>query len=561
MGAILSSPKCGARANDAVTVGDPSNPAALGQSVQEAYATGARRIVIRPGTYIVPGSGKDIVRLEGWKDATLSAYHVTIISTGQSWPNAIFHIDRCTNVTVTGPLLSQIEVTMYQGKVTATGKDAGGEFYCDWTPDAGYPIMPIDAAKRPSLNVIDAHTRKLKLGVGDFYAAKWTSLGNNAFRITGFGKSPNIEVGDWLVARRETPTAIKVHLDNSENCTVKDVSMMRNGFAPIFETGGAGGNHIIGCKWLLGPKPDGAAEEPLISTMADGFHSSGTVKGPDIENCVMEGVFLDDNFAIHGSFTDVVSSSGNKIVVKRRGADFVIGEPVIVCDKNGFFAQATVSAREYNVDGSGTVTITTDKALDVPADAKAYNPDACGAGFKIVNCRLGDTRSRGILVKGNDGLIQGNTILRCGMSAVSIGPEFYWGEAGYVRHVVVSGNKIVECGHAGYGGGAILVHGDGSVGNSDITIKNNRMSSSYHGDIQVEWSSGVVIAGNEFAGADAWPSNISAHSVIMLANARDIVLDSNIVKNATSYKTPLVAVGGSVSGLTHNDESGIRVKK
>ena len=106
-------------------------------------------------------------------------------------------------------------------------------------------------------------------------------------------------------------------------------------------------------------------------------------------------------------------------------------------------------------------------------ESKASNPRHNGAGFKILNCTLGNTRSRGILIKADHGLIEGNTISGCGMSAISIGPEYYWGEADYARHVTVRGNKLSENVLNGSAAGTIFLHGDGAIGNADITISDN----------------------------------------------------------------------------------------
>ncbi len=535
-------------------VGDPSKPAALGAAVQAAYDAGARKIIIRPGTYLVPSSDNDVILLSNWQDATVSAYGATIVTDQQKWPTAAFHLQHCTNVSVEGPLLSQTHVTVYQGKVSAVGTDSSGEFYCDWSPDAGYPQMRLESGKGPEINVIDAHTRRLKMGLGDYYNVKWQSQGGDAFRLTGFGNTaPNISVGDWIVARADGGTAIKVFLEDCGNCMVRDVSMMRNGFAPIFETGGDGGNHILHCKWMLGPRPDGATEDPLVTNMADGFHSSGTRVGPDIEDCVMEGVFLDDCFAIHGSFSDVVTVTGSQIALKGR-AKFAAGDPVIVCDQHGLYEKATITAVQAGPDGQSG-TITTDQTLAVPAGSKAFDPNFCGAGFKIINCHLGSTRSRGILVKADNGLIKGNTIVGCMMSAVSIGPEFYWNEAGYVDNTVVTGNKIINCGGAPYGGPAIFLHGDGSIGNSNITISNNSITGCYQGDIEVQWSHDVEISGNSFVGVKNWPAGRKKHPVIWIANAKNVNIAGSKASNLASYDNPPVSTGDNVTGLKNDDES------
>ena len=141
---------------------------------------------------------------------------------------------------------------------------------------------------------------------------------------TGEKKGPNLEVGDWLVARYGDPPN-KIFLSNCRDSTIKDVTMLRNGFAPIFEDAG-GGNHVLNCHWKLGPKPDGASDEPLVTNMADGLHSVGASPGPDIENCTFEGFFLDDCIAIHGDFQKIQSADGANLVVKDGYAHLTVGE-------------------------------------------------------------------------------------------------------------------------------------------------------------------------------------------------------------------------------------------
>ena len=148
------------------------------------------------------------------------------------------------------------------------------------------------------------------------------------------------------------------------------------------------------------------------------------------------------------------------------------------------------------------VEITLDRPLQVPAGAKANNPNHCGRGFKILRCRLGNTRSRGILVKADDGLIDGCTIEGCGMSAISIGPEYYWGEANYCWNVTVSNNIIRNCVKRNGDDGTIFVHGDGAIGNRHIVIRDNTFDTDYGQSImKLEWAEGLQVTGNKVSRA------------------------------------------------------------
>ncbi len=540
---------------EAVIVGDPKNPAGLAQAVQNAYAAGARRIVIKPGVYFLPNVGHSALTLDGWADATLSAYGATLILTDLAWNHNLFEMVQCRHVTLQGGTLSQNKIASYQGRVVAVGIGADGKATCDWKPDAGYPVPPADAKKFPgAANVVDAHTRLLKVGNGDFYDLPMENMGNGTYRLSFNQKPLRFGVGDWLVGRYgDAP--FKVHVVSSHDCTVKDVTMMRNGFANVREEGG-GGNHYLHCLWALGPRPSAATENPLVTNSADGMHMTSSNPGPDIENCVFQGVLLDDCIAIHGYFAKIKNASGATLTLDGGPADLQVGQPGRISDEKGFFGEATVLALKDNGDKTWTVTL--DKDLSVPASAKISNPLREGAGYKIIGCHLGNTRSRGILAKSDGGLIQNNVISGCGMSAISLGPEYYWGEADYVQNVLVEGNLLRENGGATYGGAAILVHGDGAMGNKNIVIRSNKMFANYQGDMQIEWADGVKISGNLITGAPVWPEGMAAQSPISLANCRAVALQENKVQHPGVYKPHLIAVGANVADVQNNDAAGIR---
>ena len=368
------------------------------------------------------------------------------------------------------------------------------------------------------------------------------SLGNGLFRVHIGG---NFGVGDWLVGRYGN-APFKVFLSGSRDCTIRDVTLERNGFAPIREEDG-GGNHILGVKWALGPRPIGATEGSLVSGAADGLHSTGASPGPDIENCSFEGVILDDCIAIHGYFQKIKAVAGSALTIEGGSGSFKVGEPARISNEKGFFGEALVSALKDNGDNTSTVTL--DKDLGVPADAKASNPLRDGAGFRIIGNHLGNTRSRGILTKSDNGLLQNNTIEGCGMAAISIGPEYYWGESDYSHHVVVEGNTLRGNGKAGFGGGAVLVHGDGAMGNRDISVKNNRFESNYGGDVDAQWTDGLTIVGNTFTSPAAWPAKFEAKPPILVQNAQNVEIAKGQFKTPGVYKQPFVGVGENVAKI------------
>ncbi len=544
----------------AVMVGDPANPSALALALQNAYAGGARHIVIKPGSYTLPTppTGSTFL-LQGWRDATVSAYGVSLMITDLAWGHRCFQLTDCTHVTLEGPTISQVSQVMYQGRILSLGTDEKGNETCVWKPDAGYPIPPDDATKFTyPCEPVDQHTRRLKVGVQGFNTPPMTKLGDGTYRIS-FG-SPNvgIVVGDWLCGRGPGHDSFKVYLENCRGCTVKDVTLLRNGFSAIREFSG-GGNHLIGDKWLPGPPPEGGTETPLFCCAADGFHSTLTNPGPDVENCVFQGLLDDDCIAIHGNYQDVLSVSGRTLTISNHNnySGLAVGQPARI-DTETFFAEATVTAMKDN--GDGTTTVTLDKDYHLPSDAALYNPLACGPGYKIIGCTLGNTRSRGILAKADNGLIRGNTVWDCGIAGMQIGSDWFKGEAGYSRHVLIE-NNVIHGNGAQTGGGlaAIWIGTQGVMENRDFVIRNNRIDHFTGLGLHVQGANGVVVSHNTFADPIVTPGN-KGH-IVGISQTVNLTLAGNMVTNASPAADGvwwmIDAASANIVGL---DSNGLKYK-
>jgi hypothetical protein len=552
-------------------IGNPHHPAALAQELQREYRHGVRVITIRPGVYHLPATGKPTFSLNHWKNATIQAYGVTLIIHANGSGDC-FDLNHCRGVTLAGPTISQTQVTFYQGRVMSV-KRTGHRYTCIWKPDAGYPFPDIHHSRKfpRGFDVVNGRTRHLRVGSGDIWVQKFAVAGRHSFRLTFNLPHPEFKVGDFLVARWGN-APFKVHLNDSRDCTIKDVTLMRNGFAPIFETGG-GANRIIACRWVLGPKPPGARIGPVVTNQADGFHCVNSYPGPTLENCLMRGVFLDDCIAIHGEFQTVVASHGATIIVDdNRDARLTVGQPIQISSIHGFFATSTVlsihrfqihthreallydatkpmpgAGNHHHPPGVGAwlsrVRLAGD--LNVPRGAYVTNPLRCGAGYKIIGCRLGDTRSRGMLLKGSDGLIENNVVRGCGMAGISIGPEVWWREAGYCNHVTVIGNKLIRDGKSGPGGffAAIFVHGRGAIGNSHILIERNNFVSDFSGDIFMQWTRHANIDGNAMTAPDrpAFPGE-KRQPAVVVKNCRQITVLDNKLTNPSRFVSPPIVI-------------------
>ncbi len=516
---------------DTVTVGDPANPAGLPAAIRQAHAHGAADITIAPGTYDIPSiNHQDTILLDHWNGTTIHATGATLIF--EELDHRPVHLVHCTNVTWDGGTLRFARPAFSQGRITGLRSDSQGDS-CLLQIDAGYPTNfdPVQT----TYNIVDQNTRVLKVNTGDWSPQSADSLGHGLFKLHyPPGRGGGFAVNDWLVCRAPAGNQI-VHLDNSEGCTIENVTLQNAGFAAFFETGGGGGNHYLRDKLQPGPRPPGATEDQLVGCGADGFHSTQTETGPDIEDCAYRGVLLDDCIAIHGSFARVVKADGPTITVR----DFYpvprVGDPIRIADMAGFYAEAVCTKVAPGPDDLLQVTL--DRSLSVPIDhsqdaepkkgTKAWDPDFCGQGYKILRCRIGDTRSRGILAKADHGVIEGCTIYGCGMSAISIGPEFWWGEAGYCQNVAVTDNTLTACNKQNGDQAAIWIHGDGAIGNKNIRIAHNTLDTCYGPYmIRIDWAAGVRIEGNKIMHPFDLKLDQPGHA-IWLTHSRNVTVRNN----------------------------------
>jgi hypothetical protein len=544
-------------------VGDPQKPGDLPGALRQAYTSGARDITINPGSYdLPPVSGSDTIWLAQWQDATVHATGVTLIFEGLN--QRPVHLIRCTNVTWDGGTFRFAHPAFTQGRIVALGSDAQGPYY-DWQVDAGYTTKLEESWH--CFDIVDQKTRKLKVGTSDWFPASMTPFAEGLFRLHyATNHQPNLAVKDWLVTRAPAGTTI-VHVDSCHACALKNVALQNAGFGAFFESGG-GSNHYLRCRVGPGPRPSGATEDELVGCGADGFHSVETDAGPDIEDCAFNGVFLDDCIAIHGTFGRITEADGASLTISAPHPAFAVGDAVRITDTHGLFVLANCTAVEdgpdrsvrITLDHNPGVTLRPGEETDKTGGTRVYVPARCGQGYKILRCHLGDTRSRGILVKADNGLIENCTIEDTSMSGVSIGPEFWWNEAGYCWNVTVTHNTFRGCNRENGDQAAVWVHGDGAMGNRNITIQENSFDSCYgHAIMRVNQTDGATIAENRISGAFQLKLSPPG-SVISLAGTSKVVLRENIVSAQGPFAGDLVdADQVSCATLQHDDPAGIRL--
>jgi polygalacturonase len=221
------------------------------------------------------------------------------------------------------------------------------------------------------------------------------------------------------------------------------------------------------------------------------------------------------------------------------------------------------------------VEVVTDPVLPAGFDWPASNPAALGSGFVVRNNTIRHHRARGILIKADDGLIEGNTIDGSTIAGIVLAPELFWREACYSRNVTIRNNTIRRCGTATAGpwtsqAGALSVTAEvqpgSKPGHRNIVIENNRFIENDGVNLLLQAVDGVRVKGNRFERADQAATRrgsnhrIDPSALIWLSGCANVRFEDNRVSEPGSALSRLIGLGPEtthVSGL----EDGVRREK
>jgi hypothetical protein len=142
--------------------------------------------------------------------------------------------------------------------------------------------------------------------------------------------------------------------------------------------------------------------------------------------------------------------------------------------------------------------ITLDRTVGLPTGSALCPSSRKGNGFVVRNCDFGSNRSRGILVKAGEGVIEGNVLTGNVMSAIMVAPEWWWLESGCSDRVKIINNTIRNCGDI-----AIAVYAFGGApgiapagAHSNVLVRSNTISDSPLPNILVTSTNGLELSQN-----------------------------------------------------------------
>jgi uncharacterized protein (TIGR03437 family) len=553
---------CNATAAVAIS---PDHPEQLQQGILAAYAAGQKSVLIPSGTYLIPATNGIHLDLENMTNFEIDATGATFIFQDVTATGVLFNY--CDNVTFHGATMYYGTPPFSQGAIRAIATDGSS---LDVQIEKGYPTN-LDDPKYFTAKIIghlfDSTTRLWKRNVdGDIYGTKTQRLGPDSFRIFTDSLAGGA-VGD-LVAFRSGTGDTTVRVNSSTRMTLTNLTVFNaSGFVAVSEamTGDLGPNHYSYITVKRGPTPPGATTDPLFTTLG-GFDSTEARRGPDVENCDFE-LMPDDGIAISGHYSWVIEASGNTLIVSNTtvysGTGFVPGDPVRLVDSNNqpageaIVTNIVLLPNYQNSRKSQRTTvedftvgpyyqITLDRVIKADFDYLAGNPNANGAGFLLLNNTIRNNREHGMLLFGDDGIVEGNVIDGSTLEGIAIGPSFYWDISNYNRNLIIRNNTIRNVGYWNGGTAAIVIGPDSGPtragGIQNILIDGNTFEDFDIPALFVSSASVVSITNNIFRNLQNAPASVNNLGEAVLPGTLIYVTQADSVQfqgNTTTQLGPL----------------------
>ncbi|MBE6904381.1 MAG: hypothetical protein E7480_07215, partial [Ruminococcaceae bacterium] len=290
--------------------------------------------------------------------------------------------------------------------------------------------------------------------------------GNGVIELTKvFGEENGgrkLSVDDHISLFHRGPGTIIV--TNCDTTSFIDVSVYSSpGFA-LNESSGEGNMYLKNFSIVPGPKPEGATAERLRSANGDGTHFGNVRKGPTFDNCRITHCG-DDCINIQGFFFHVLRVNGNELIVSPKwDTPLKVGETIEGYKDEGYVSTGTakvvafeaqrdaawtpeILAAYENYDkalGDDTLVyiITLDKEIGVEVGDHITSLDRIGAGAVIKNSYFGLNRARGVVVKGQNIVIENNTFESTTHPAIVAHADILWCESGFPTNVIIRNNTI-----------------------------------------------------------------------------------------------------------------------
>ncbi len=411
------------------------------------------------------------------------------------------------------------------------------------------------------------------------------SLGGNllefTFNFSSDTTTHGIKVGDVITINERTVWAI--YITGSSGTAFRNFNLYAAPGFGMYECASDGGTILDNVRVVPGPKPEGATQNRLLATNADGTHFVHVKSGPTVTNSRITNTG-DDCLNIHGTFYSVISCSGKTLLVSPK-ADYppVVGDTIEGFSEKDFLSIGSAKITDLQISDEPSLEpvirslyedyeqsvasytrvyrLTLDKELSLKQGDHVVDSDRIGSNAVVKNTTLGCNRARGVLIGGHNVTLENNTILNTTHSGIVLHAELWWNDGPFPVDVTVKNNKV----HGACLASDMLTDGsnskpgaifigvappDGVSGFSaareikGITIEGNTITDSRTYGIFAENASGITIRNNVVTNpfADGLGRigeffDIIPDAGIFVAASNNVVLANNTVRQgAVSLK-------------------------
>ena len=433
-------------------------------------AAGKKEIVVPAGRYYTTPKDGTHLQFKNLEDVTVKAYGAELICTQTI---AAIRIENCRNLKIEGLVIDYDPLPYTQGKIVSMSDD---KMSFEVEIFEGYgDVKNIEWGNR--LEIFDQNTRRLKVNTYGGY--KLEKISDMKFRLVKPDWARQIpfqneEVGDIVALSMPSSKHAGghgVYCTDSKAVVFKDITMYS---APAFGfwEGECDGNIYDSVKITRRETGDfkKRANPRIRSLNADGFHSTAAIKGPAFLNCET-GWNGDDSIAINGLYYLVYGGNSSALRVAARGDKFgfSVGDRVEIYRPDGSVKYAKITSikkshpvTEEEMDWFKTqkvypafiewktffqdaYEIALDASIEIPRRSMIMNTAKMGNGFKIKGGKFGNNRSRGLIIKTGNGVIDGVTIEAAWSESIKIAPEWFWFEGGHTENLTIKNCNIL-CG-------------------------------------------------------------------------------------------------------------------
>ena len=425
-------------------------------------------IEIPKGKYLLNLYSYRTYRFNNLTDVVINGNGSEIICNSQERAMGFYN---CSRVKISDLTLDYDPLCFTQGSIVNMNIKKG---WFEVEIDSGYPVENLSTSK---VQFYDPLTREIKKNSITTYSSNYSELRKVADRryraIKNGSWTADEKIGDLVVfnviTTKPYPAPHAFYLENCTDMEVENITIYGSNSFSFFETG-CSSTHYNYCVVTKRSSPAGVAPR-LRAGNADGINCNEARIGPLVENC-MVGYNGDDCIIVNGRSypickTDQVAKS-IYILSRVDNPLFESGDTLQHVKYNGVkndTIMKIVSLQPYTPTQEDISFVlskypnllskesyTKGLCINVnnfPANINkgdiVYNANRVGSGFIIRNNRVGNNRSRGLLIKSKNGLIESNEISNCAMNGILVSPEINWMGGGYADHIEIKNNTISGC--------------------------------------------------------------------------------------------------------------------